>query len=271
MEIPLGKPTGYQDGYDPARLATMPREAGRSALGLHGPLPFVGEDVWRGYEFSWLTSTGMPQVAMLELRAPADSVAMVESKSMKLYLNGYAQTRFASDAAVLERLTADLYGAFGAPVRVRLLPLSVGASASAPREPPGTTLDGLTLDDPVFEPEPALLHLESPERIVEESVYTDLFRSMCPVTGQPDWASMLVRYAGPAIDHRGLLAYLVSYRCHQAFHETTVEQIFLDLKARCGCERLLVIGYFLRRGGLDINPVRADPGEAWADQRLLRQ
>lgn len=269
MDIPLGKPIDYPDAYDPSLLAPMDRSAGRDRLGVSGQAPFVGEDVWNGYEFSWLSAAGLPRVAMVRLRVDAASPRMVESKSMKLYLNGFAQTRFDSRQEVGATLQRDLSAGFGTDVDVELF--APGAADPPHLTLPGTSLDALDIGSDVYQPAPELLVSDAAAEPVAETLHTDLFRSLCPVTGQPDWASILVRYAGPPIDHAGLLRYLVSFRSHQAFHETTLEQIFLDLKAQCGCRRLMVGGYFLRRGGIDINPFRADPGEVWPVLRLVRQ
>jgi 7-cyano-7-deazaguanine reductase len=280
-EIPLGKPTPFTDGYDRGLLARIERAPVRQHIGIRGPVPFAGVDVWNGYEFSWLDQRGRPCVAGLRLQVGADSPCIVESKSMKLYLNGFAQTRFESPQAVHDVLAADLGAAFGAPVAVALLPLEEFGRVSML---PGECLDGLEVAADVYERTPDLLTLEGARAsavagasaaagasAVDAALHTHLFRSLCPVTSQPDWASVLIRYRGPAIDRGSLLRYLVSFRRHQAFHETTVEQIWLDLKERCRCERLLVAGYFLRRGGLDINPFRADDECDWPVLRLARQ
>ncbi len=271
MDTPLGKPTAYTERYDPALLAPVARAPLRATLGLHEAPPFVGEDVWNGYEFSWLSPPGLPRVAGLRITLDAHSPRLVESKSMKLYLNGFAQTRFDSDRAVSDVLARDLAAAVGAPVSVELSTL--GDIEPATGRLPGICLDDLDVATDVYDRAPELLQTagEGEGTPVEESLHTHLFRSLCPVTGQPDWASVLVRYRGNAIDHASLLRYLVSFRRHPAFHETTVEQIFLDLKARCRCDYLMVGGYFLRRGGIDINPFRADPGESWPVVRLVRQ
>lgn len=266
-DTPLGRPTDYADRFDPGLLAPLDRAHARGASG--GGLPFSGEDVWNAYEFSWLNARGLPRVAVLQIRVDAASPRMIESKSMKLYLNGFAQTPFDSAAAAAARAEADLSDACGAPVRVEVRTLT-------DMDPPANALPGESLDDldvtvDRYEPAPELLSCDGDAELVAETLHTDLFRSLCPVTAQPDWASILIRYAGPPIDRAGLLRYLVSYRRHQAFHESTIEQIFLDLKARCRCRRLMVGGWFLRRGGIDINPFRADPGEVWPVMRLVRQ
>lgn len=268
MDSPLGKPTLYPERYDPSLLAPLARATDRRAMGLAAPLPFTGEDLWHGYEFSWLCERGLPQVRILRLRFDAASPFMLESKSLKLYLNGLAQARFPSAGAVSEVLAADLGRACGAAVAVELLD-----PAQVPCDPglPGRCLDGLEVRIDAYERNADLLGLRGSAGTISEILHTHLFRSLCPVTGQPDWASVLVEYQGRPIDHGSLLRYLVSYRRHQAFHEATIEQIYLDLIQLCECERLLVAGYFLRRGGLDINPVRASHAQAWPVRRLARQ
>lgn len=270
MDTPLGKSTTYTDGYAPQLLAPMSRADARAAIGLAGPPPFRGVDVWNGYEFSWLNARGRPEVAGLRLVVGADSPRFVESKSLKLYLNGFAQTRFPDRSVVRAQLAHDLGASFGADVDVELIDLH--ALPRADLSLPGQSLDGLDIELAGYARNPDYLALtRGHEARVSEVLYTDLFRSLCPVTGQPDWASVLVVYQGIPIDRAGLLRYLVSYRTHPAFHETTIEQIYLDLKARCGCETLSVTGYFQRRGGLDINPTRTDSMPMPAPRRLPRQ
>lgn len=270
---PLGRQTGYADGYDASVLAPVARSMTRSDMGIDSAsLPFVGEDVWTGYELSWLSRSGLPRVGALRLRVGADSPNLIESKSLKLYLNGLAQTRFDGAGEVAGVLAHDLSRAAGAMVSADVLTLDELDAGSGTL--PGESLDTMDISADVYERDPVLLAIDQRAHDggdVEETLHTHLFRSLCPVTGQPDWASILVRYQGPRLDRESLLRYLVSFRCHRALHETTVEQIFVDLKTRCRCRRLLVGGYFLRRGGLDINPFRADPGEGWPVIRLSRQ
>jgi 7-cyano-7-deazaguanine reductase len=248
----------------------MSRADARQALGLTGSTPFRGEDVWNGYEFSWLGLHGAPRVAGLRFVVDAASPNFVESKSLKLYLNGFAQTRFATESEVTTRLEQDLGTAFGASIAVTILPLA--AIPAARDHLPGRCLDDLDAPVEVYARAPELLQLAPGGVAVRDlALHTHLFRSLCPVTGQPDWASLLVRYSGPAIEPIALWRYLLSYRCHPAFHETTIEQIFLDLQAHCGCEQLLVAGFFQRRGGLDINPQRTNGPRVSLRYRLPRQ
>ena len=273
---PLGESSQYAEGYSPKRLFPMPRAEGRSAVGLRVALDWYGQDVWTGYEFSWLNERGKPEVAVMRLTVAAASSHIVESKSMKLYLNGYAQTRFDSTSKVRDRLAEDLSHAFGGAVAVELVALaepSLGVSELA-----GYCLDELDVEITDYQRNPDLLVLaatqgakETKEAPVTQVLTTHLFRSLCPVTAQPDWASVIVSYSGAAIDQAGLLKYLVSYRQHQAFHETTVERIYADIWERCQPERLSGSGRFVRRGGLDISPTRSSESHPVDMSRLSRQ
>ena len=268
----LGRSVTYPSAYDPGLLFPIPRAGNRAALGLvDDALPFVGIDVWNAYELSWLDSRGKPQVALAEVRIPATSPNLVESKSFKLYLNGFAQERLANPEALRAALMADLSQSVGAPVSVALV-APTSPEALPVRPLPGELIDSVAIAiDHYGPPSPELLRAEVDET-VEETLVSHLFRSNCPVTGQPDWASVQIGYAGPRIDRAALLRYLVSFRTHSDFHEACVERIFLDLKARCAPSKLAVYARFTRRGGLDINPFRATPGASMPDNpRLSRQ
>ena len=277
--LPLGRSVPLPTTRTPALLCPIPRAEGRRRLGVGEDLPFCGEDLWTGYELSWLDASGKPEVSGLRLRVPCTSLNIVESKSLKLYLNGLAQDRFAGREEVRKTLLADLGPVLGGVLGVELLDLEeLGA---APNSPLGKSLDGFALRVSQYARDPMLLRcLEGDARgessakeeaDVAETWHTHLFRSLCPVTGQPDWASVLVAYRGPAIVPESLLAYLVSYRCHAAFHEDVIEQIFLDIQGRCRPRQLTVSGHFLRRGGLDINPFRSTEAAAAPVRRLARQ
>jgi len=252
---PLGHATGYPDTYDPAQLFPVPRAAQRAALGLGAILPFAGSDLWTAYELTWLDPNGKPDVAIATIEVPATSPAIVESKSMKLYLGSFAQTSFENADQVTATIARDLAGATGTAARVAL---------SRPDAFPnqridaldGESLDSLPVDCTRYDVDPTTLAAH--DRISEEALTTDLFRSVCPITGQPDIASVRIAYRGPQIDRAGLLRYLVSYRRHAGFHEHCVERIFVDILSRCACERLTVYARFMRRGGIDINPFRTN-------------
>lgn len=265
----LGQATEYPQRYAPGVLFPIARRQGRAELGLDGDaLPFQGVDIWTHYEVSWLDARGKPRVAVAEIRVPAASPSLIESKSMKLYFNSLNFERFESPEAFRHLVEADLSAAAGASVVMALLPPTVTGQGFT--DLPGECLDDLDIACEVFEVQPDLLAAD-PRRTVTETLHSHLLRSRCPVTHQPDWASVLVEYTGPALDRAGLLAYLVSYRNQSDFHEQCVERIYLDLQARCRPTRLAVYARYTRRGGLDINPFRSSaPGEPPA-LRQVRQ
>ncbi|UTD54112.1 NADPH-dependent 7-cyano-7-deazaguanine reductase QueF [Halomonas sp. MS1] len=254
---PLGRDSAYPEHYDAGLLYPIPRAANRAPLGIEdSKLPFVGEDEWHAFEVSWLNNRGKPIVAVARFRLPADSPNLIESKSWKLYLNSLNQTRFESRDAVQRVLVRDLAAAAGAAVSVELL--AVDDAELAPQRLPGECLDDLDID--ISDYTPSAAHLAVSEEIVEETLHSHLLKSNCPVTGQPDWGSVLIRYKGPKIDREGLLRYLIGYRQHQDFHEHCVEHIFTDLMQLAKPDELLVLARYVRRGGLDISPWRATLG-----------
>ncbi len=254
---PLGKPAAYRSDYDASLLFPIARAEKRAELGLAGTLPFFGVDIWNAYEVSWLNARGKPQVAIATVTVPADSPNIIESKSFKLYLNSFNQTRLESAETLTATLRADLSAGFGAPVQVVLtLPEAFGTLAMG--EPAGLLLDRLDIDVDTYTPEPALLRARQDEAMVEECLVSHLLKSNCLVTGQPDWASVQIRYAGPQIDQEGLLRYLIGFRQHNEFHEQCVERIFMDILRQCRPQKLAVYARYTRRGGLDINPWRSN-------------
>ncbi len=254
---PLGRESAYPERYEAGLLYPIPRAVNRAPLGIEaGALPFVGEDEWHAFEVSWLNARGKPIVAVARFRLPADSPYLIESKSWKLYLNGFNQSRFESREVVIDILVRDLSAAAGAPVSVELF--EVDDAELAPRRLPGDCLDDLDIEIDDYRPSAESLRVG--ESIVEETLHSHLLKSNCPVTGQPDWGSVLIRYRGPQLDRDGLLRYLVGYRQHQDFHEHCVERIFCDLMAHAEPEWLLVLARYVRRGGLDISPWRGTPG-----------
>ena len=270
MEMPLGRRSPPVSGHRPEALHPIARASARLGLGIADhALPFSGEDRWTGYELSWLDRSGKPQVGGLQVRVPCTSPNMVESKSFKLYLNGLAQVCFEHPNEVAEKLAADLGAATGAAVSVRVSGLSDLAISKGGL--PGRSLDELAPAQFEYQCNPALLHRAQSGEPVSETWHTDLFRSLCPVTDQPDWASILVSYTGPRIVAESLLTYLVSFREHACFHEDAVERIYIDIQQRCQPTGLTVSGHFLRRGGLDINPYRSNENGAAPERRLLRQ
>ncbi len=267
---PLGKASDYPERYDPAQLAPVPRNDGRSALELAGSLPFMGEDLWTAYELSWLNGRGKPVVAVAEFRFPCTTPNLVESKSFKLYLNSFNQEPVDSANALRATLERDLSQAAGGPVGVTLHALDAFRRRGLDVLP-GTCLDDLDVAIDRYQPSADLLAPDPERGRVAESVHSHLLRSKCPVTGQPDWASVMIDYEGPAISHESLLRYVVSFRQHQDFHEQCVERIFRDLMQQCRPERLTVYARYTRRGGLDINPWRSTHQPEAPAWRLERQ
>jgi len=267
---PLGKSSSYVATYTPSLLHSIPRDDARARLrGLTDSSAFHGEDVWNCYELSWLSPKGGPRGSVLRIRVPHSSGAIVESKSMKLYLNSFAQSQFENTAEVQKTLDSDLLLAFRAPVTIELY--EPDQLKQPPAGLPGDCLDDMDVDVAAFTLDETLLTGSEPDTHVNKTVHTHLFRSLCPVTGQPDWASVLIEYAGPRFELADLYRYLVSYREHPGFHEATIEQIYLDIQNRLEPTSLAVYGRFLRRGGIDINPYRASiPGPA-PELRVARQ
>ena len=270
-QLPLGKATVYKSEYDPDLLCPVPRKLKREEIGLTGALPFHGVDIWNAYEMSWLTRKGKPVVAMGEFRVPCESPCLIESKSFKLYLNSFNQTRCDDFDAVRTLMVQDLSDAVGAPVGVRLIGEQEFAGATFGTLP-GECLDDQDVAIAGYALNPGLLEgAAATARPVEEDLHSHLLKSNCLVTDQPDWGSVLIRYRGGRIDREALLRYLVSFRLHNEFHEQCVERIFTDLLRFCRPERLTVYARYTRRGGLDINPWRSNFESEVENIRLVRQ
>jgi 7-cyano-7-deazaguanine reductase len=268
-ESPLGRQSTYLEQYSPGLLYAIARTGNREALGLGDDLPFHGTDIWNAWELTWLDSDGLPQVGTAEIRVPAGSPNIIESKSLKLYLNSFAMTRCASISDVAEMIEQDLIEAIGAEVTVQVQrPAETDASTVA--QLPGESLDDQKISCDVYDVDAVLLEANADD-VVTESLHSHLLRSLCPVTGQPDTGSILISYTGPRIDRAGLLRYIASYRQHQDFHETCVERIFLDIMQRCKAEKLTVHARYQRRGGIDINPFRSNFEDNPSNPRLWRQ
>lgn len=286
-QSPLGKTTDYINQYSPGLLYAIPRHLSRAKLGLisqtaQTQLPFHGSDIWNAYELSWLEPSGKPTVMLAKFTIAAHSPNIIESKSFKLYLNSYNQTHFSSVQEVQTLLTQDLSQASGAPVKVEIYSLdSLAAFAIAP--PQGLCIDTLNIQVNRYDnPTQDTLKIQSTANpntnmhtntSVSEHLYSNLLKSNCPVTGQPDWATLCIHYqANYALDHASLLQYVISFRQHADFHEHCVERIFIDLQALLNPQELTVYARYTRRGGLDINPFRSlSPDINYLDQRLVRQ
>ena len=266
---PLGKKSTYISHYQPSLLFPIARNSKREEIGIHGTLPFHGFDIWNAYELSWLNAKGKPVVATGEFTIPCESTHIIESKSFKLYLNSFNNTLFDSFESVRDILIRDLSAAADAPVFVKLFTLDETSTKMATHFA-GISLDALDIACDTFTPAPELLITENEH--VTETLYSDLLKSNCLVTGQPDWGSVQIAYTGKKISHASLLRYIVSFRNHNEFHEQCVERIFMDIQTRCQPESLSVYARYTRRGGLDINPQRnSKSGNIGENIRLIRQ
>ncbi|WP_180683732.1 NADPH-dependent 7-cyano-7-deazaguanine reductase QueF [Tepidicella baoligensis] len=274
---PLGKTSAYVERYDPSLLFPIPRQPKRDEIGIGATTPFTGADLWTAYELSWLNPRGKPQVALAHITVPCETTHIIESKSFKLYLNSFNQTVFESIEAVQQRLREDLSEAvwrghsMRGSVGVRLVgPQAFGAELIQPLE--GLSLDRLDVECTDYTPAPWHLSADPDQPPVAEVLVSDLLKSNCLVTGQPDWGSVRIAYTGAPIDQAGLLRYLVSFRQHHEFHEQCVERVFMDIWTRCRPTRLSVYARYTRRGGLDINPWRTShPQQPPVNQRTARQ
>jgi len=270
-ELKLGQSTDYISTYTPSLLQPVPRALNRDDLALGSQLPFQGVDIWTLYELSWLNSRGKPVVAIGEVRVPASSRNLIESKSFKLYLNSLNQTAFADLATVRATLVRDLSACAEGEVAVSLTPLQQATHEIA--RLPGECIDDLdiAIDSYLFDPTWLRDSVQGNTPIIEETLHSHLLKSNCLVTSQPDWGSLVVHYRGPRIDREKLLRYLVSFRQHNEFHEQCVERIFVDLQRYCHPQQLTVYARYTRRGGLDINPFRSNWEIAPDNLRLIRQ
>lgn len=254
-ELSLGKQTEYQAEYNPELLQAVPRSLNRNDLNLGQTLPFIGEDLWTGYELSWLNDKGKPVVAIAEFIIPATSPNLVESKSFKLYLNSFNQTRFSSWQQVEQAMVQDLSGCAGANIEVQLMPVHQTEPFQVTGLP-GENIDDIDISVDNYDFSPELLQLAG-EQEVTETLHSHLLKSNCLITSQPDWASIVIEYQGKQIDRAALLQYLISFRMHNEFHEQCVERIFCDIQTLCQPKKLTVYARYTRRGGLDINPFRS--------------
>ncbi|WP_426356960.1 NADPH-dependent 7-cyano-7-deazaguanine reductase QueF [Pseudocolwellia sp. HL-MZ19] len=271
-DLSLGKPTEYCSEYNPNLLQAVPRSLNRDGLGIKAnDLKFKGEDVWYGYELSWLNSKGKPVVAVAEFRFDCTSPNIVESKSFKLYLNSFNQSKFSTWDEVEQHLTHDLSQTSGTQAKVSLFRVDECAPlAIAPIS--ASCIDELDVSIETYEIDSSLLALSNTNQQVEnKTLISHLLKSNCLITNQPDWASVYITYSGSKIDEAALLRYLISFRQHNEFHEQCVERIFTDIMANCKPTQLSVFARYTRRGGLDINPYRSTDNSHAPALRTLRQ
>lgn len=258
LETVLGKQTKYADLYDNSLLHPISRKFARDSLQIVGSLPFNGFDIWNCYEVSWLSPSGKPEVKILEFMVSCESPNIVESKSLKLYLNSFNNTKFDNRDQVKELIAKDLSLVFQAPVTVSIKDLE-SYEGTKLQSFSGINLDKLEVTITSFETSQNLPKLsEDNTQVVDEVLYSHLLKSNCLVTNQPDWASVQISYRGKKIDHSSLLKYLVSFRNHNEFHEQCVERIFCDINKFCTPDQLTVYARYTRRGGIDINPIRSN-------------
>jgi len=264
-------PTGYPVQYNPDMLIAIPRQAERSKIGLSARLPFKGEDIWHCYELSWLNQYGRPCTGIGRMTYPCDSERLTESKSLKLYLMSHSATRYNSGIDLEQRIRQDIADRVkGSYVECSIfLPERWGELRGSVE--PGLCLDQLAVECAENAVNPALLRLNPSQ--AHETLYSRLIRTLCPITGQPDCASVVIEYEGPAINHEALLRYLIAYRGYRGFHEQCCESIFVDILTRCNPKHLSVECYYTRRGGIDITPIRSTPEFPFARtfQRTERQ
>ena len=265
-ESPLGKTATYNRQYDPGVLFAIPRSESRGALGLGNDLPFNGCDIWNAWELTWLSPNGVPQVVSAMIRVPAYSPNLIESKSLKLYLGSFAMTTVESTDKLEEMITTDLCACTGTDIQLHLRRSDGDAAIE---EFAGICIDSSDATCDVFDVDASLL--ETDEETVSETLHSNVLRSLCPVTDQPDMGSVLISYSGPRIDRAGLLRYIVSFREHNDFHEACVERMFIDILERCEPTQLTVYARYQRRGGIDINPFRSDFESVPPNTRLWRQ
>jgi 7-cyano-7-deazaguanine reductase len=253
--LKLGQVTEYQSQYAPELLQAVPRQLNREELGIVESQPFVGYDVWHAYELSWLNLKGKPVVALARCIVDATSPNIIESKSFKLYLNSFNQTRFKSNTEVHETMVNDLSTTAGGEVFIELFKPDDNQVFQIV-ELEGVCIDDIDISVDEFELNPDLLKMDPSNQRVSETVHSHLLKSNCLITNQPDWASIVIQYKGKKIDHESLLKYLISFRMHNEFHEQCVERIFMDIQRLCSSQELSVQALYTRRGGLDINPFR---------------
>lgn len=267
---PLGKHSTYIDKYDKSLLFTLPRKDKRHEINISATPPFTGYDIWNAYEVSWLNMKGKPCVALAEFIIPCESKNIIESKSLKLYLNSFNNTKFISTKIVQETLSNDISQAVGSKdVEIRLAE-PTAAKIILQNNFTGQNIDKIDITCDNYYPDKQILTTE--EERVEETLCSNLLKSNCPVTGQPDWASLLIHYCGKKLNHANLLKYIVSFRNHAEFHEHCVEKIFMDIMRKCNPKNLTIYARYTRRGGIDINPLRTNQKNLQIENlRLARQ
>jgi 7-cyano-7-deazaguanine reductase len=267
----LGKKSAYESIYNPDILLAIPRKPKRDEIAVPDILPFYGFDLWNHYEVSWLNQKGKPIVALAELTYSCNTPNIIESKSMKLYFNSFNNTKFHDEEIVKCLVEKDLAARVGGLVSVHIFPVLSLGEVNIETRFDGVCIDDLDVECTAYMIDTSFLTVEN--HYLEEIVYSDLLKSNCLVTNQPDWGSIQITYKGRQINHEGLLRYLVSFRNHNEFHEQCIERIFMDIMRHCQPQELTIIGRYTRRGGLDINPCRSTNNDYQKimNTRLVRQ
>ena len=255
MKTQLGKPTEYKIKYDNTLLTPIPRSIGRNEIKLPKKIPFNGIDFWNCYEVSWLDTKGKPNVRILEIEIPSTSKYLIESKSLKLYLNSFNGTKFDNEHDIIGLIKKDLTDTTKETVTIKLSTLS-DYNQRKILQFSGKSIDNLDVEISDYDVNSGLLKLSNGMKIIEETIFSDLLKSNCLITNQPDWASVQIKYKGREIDHKSLLKYIISYRNHNEFHEQCVEHMFMDIMTICKPESLTIFAKYTRRGGIDISPLR---------------
>lgn len=269
--LKLGQKTEYASQYDRTLLQPVPRALNRDGLGITQKQPFtIGADIWTAYEISWLNEKGLPQVAIADIYLDYRSQNLIESKSFKLYLNSFNQSKFANSNAVQQTMQRDLSECAQGDVKVRLNPVDVYDSQKIDHLQ-GDCIDEQDIEITSYEFNADWLKDCVSDEIVEEKLISHLLKSNCLITNQPDWGTLHIHYIGKKINHEKLLRYVVSFRQHNEFHEQCVERIFCDLMYYAKPEKLTVYARYTRRGGLDINPFRSNFENLPENLRLARQ
>lgn len=270
--LELGKSSAYSATYDPNKLYSISRKEKRREIGIHHALPFFGYDLWNHYEVSWLNEKGKPVVALASILYECDTPNIIESKSMKLYFNSFNNTRFNSVNTLKQTIEEDIEKRVGGKVTVNIDTFPLKDKKNSFLDLEGTCIDHLDIECSTYLVDSSFLVVE--KESVEETVYSNILKSNCLVTNQPDWGSIQIEYKGNKINHEGLLRYIVSFRNHNEFHEHCIERIFMDILQKCQPTELTVYGRYTRRGGIDINPLRSTGKSRLlniANGRLVRQ
>ena len=284
--------TDYPTEYSPETLYPIARNLGRDVIGWQDDKLAVGVDWWHAFELSWLNAQGVSQVAIARFAIPASSPFIVESKSLKLYLNSINFTEFASWNEVQALIAKDLSSCVQAEVTVEIFSLNDDLDDKATglliAQPEGVCIDEalanssekVTLTE---HPDASLLESKADDNNLASNntaevaqpytFYSNLLRSNCPVTNQPDWGTLAVSITSDkAFDEASMLRYILSFRQHNGFHEQCVEQIFADLSQYYQPSELMVRAWYTRRGGIDINPCRVSDIKLLPQpSRLIRQ